>query len=305
MTTPAPTNQPMRGTVQRFTSGPASAVAKLNQMVDAINGMVQGVSPPRQVNPGSNQAYIYARITDSDATEYEWVQVQVNADGEWEDVDGGLTSDELGTAKEYNLSETVSSDTIVLLDRVLDISGNYGYWFSVGGGSSSQFVAKLTSVSGAAWAWTEQALIGGGVWADAPDGRSGTTSVNPAYELNGNQSAAANTLVVMYEEADAGGTIRYWFVLPNCFFPVKVQQTGGSNGSKTTTASYTYTARSLPWNGTSGGVTLGTGLSLARPRPNGKVTVQSGSTGYGVGFYDGLTFKLWDAGEVPGTIGCS
>lgn len=167
------------------------------------------------------------------------------------------------------------------------------------------FVAKITGASGAAFAWTEQGQTAATTWANLPGGRSGTTSVNPAYELNGNQSLMTNTLVWMHEEIDTTGALRYWFVLPNCLFPVKVQQTGGSNGSKTTAASYTYTARSLPWNGTSGGVTLGTGLSLARPRPNGKVTVQSGSTGYGVGFYDGLTFKLWDAGEVPGTIGCS
>lgn len=81
-------------------------------------------------------------------------------------------------------------------------------------------------------------------------------------------------------------------------FPVKVEKTGGSNGTATTAASYTYTVRSLA------GDVLGTGVSLARPRPAGAMVHQTGSSGYGLAFYDGTTLKLWDAGEVPETGTC-
>jgi len=92
---------------------------------------------------------------------------------------------------------------------------------------------------------------------------------------------------------------------PGGFFPVKVQQTGGSNGTNTTAASYTYTVRSIAWNGSTGGTTLGTGVAVSRPRMNGAVTVQSGSTGYGTAFMDGSTLVLWDAGEKLNTAGCT
>lgn len=88
-------------------------------------------------------------------------------------------------------------------------------------------------------------------------------------------------------------------------FPVKVEKTGGTNGTNTTAASYTYTVRSIGWNGTDGGTTLGTGVAVSRPRMNGAVTFQAGSTGYGVAFMDGSTLVLWDAGEKLNTAGCS
>lgn len=81
----------------------------------------------------------------------------------------------------------------------------------------------------------------------------------------------------------------------NGLFPVTVTQTGGSNGSKTSAASYTYTVKTLD------GTTIGTSVALAKTRPYGLVT--AGST-YGLAFYDGTTLKLWDAGEYPGSGGC-
>jgi hypothetical protein len=77
-------------------------------------------------------------------------------------------------------------------------------------------------------------------------------------------------------------------------FAVTVEKTGGSNGNATTAASWTYTVRNL-----AGDLTLGTVVALAHPRPKGLMTFQTGSTGYGLAFYDGATLKLWDAGEVP------
>lgn len=84
-------------------------------------------------------------------------------------------------------------------------------------------------------------------------------------------------------------------------FAVRVEQTGGSDGNSTTAASWTYTVRDV-----SSTVTLGTVVAVARPRPNGLMTYQSGSTGFGVAFYDDDgTLKLWDAGEVPTTGACT
>jgi hypothetical protein len=81
----------------------------------------------------------------------------------------------------------------------------------------------------------------------------------------------------------------------NSFFPVKVTKTGGSDGTNTTAASWTYTVKNLD------DVELGTGVSLAKPRPYGKMTYGSS---HGLAFYDGATLKLWDAGEVPGSVHC-
>ncbi len=78
-------------------------------------------------------------------------------------------------------------------------------------------------------------------------------------------------------------------------FFVKVQKDGGADGTSTSAASWTYTVRTLDASST-----LGTSVEVVRPRnAAGKVDYQSGSTGYGVAFWDGNTLKLWDAGERP------
>lgn len=90
-------------------------------------------------------------------------------------------------------------------------------------------------------------------------------------------------------------------------FPVRVEKDGGSDGSNVAIASWTYTVRRQDWpgTGTSADYELGTGMVQTRPRPVGKMTVQAGSLGYGVGFYDySGAFVLWDAGEVPTTGPC-
>jgi hypothetical protein len=166
------------------------------------------------------------------------------------------------------------------------------------------FVARITGSSGAAFAWNEQGQTASDTWTTLTGGRSGTTSVNPAYELNGSISLATNTLVWMHQEIDTTGALRYWFIAPGGMFPVKVEKTSGAQGTDTTTAEFVYTVRTLAWNGTSGGETLGTDVPLSRPREIGFVTAQAGSTGYGVAFYDGLTLRLWDAGEIYGTEEC-
>jgi hypothetical protein len=83
-------------------------------------------------------------------------------------------------------------------------------------------------------------------------------------------------------------------------FPVLVEKTGGSDGSLTTVASWTYTVYDFA------DTVLATAAPLGHPRPNGMMTYQAGADGYGLAFYgaDGA-LVLWDAGEVPTTGPCA
>lgn len=91
-------------------------------------------------------------------------------------------------------------------------------------------------------------------------------------------------------------------------FPVRVEKTGGLDGTKTTAATWTYTVRRIDWtdaeNQTSADFELGTVVILVRPRPFGKATFQEDSLGYGIAFYTAGVLQLWDAGEIYGTGGC-
>ncbi len=108
---------------------------------------------------------------------------------------------------------------------------------------------------------------------------------------------ADNNPIVWVDTNDAG---RIWSVTDTTFL-VTVQKTGGSDGTQTAAASWTYTVKDL-----SGTVTLGTGVGVARPRSNGSMTAQSGSSGVGLAYYDASgNLQLWDAGEVPNTGACS
>jgi len=103
--------------------------------------------------------------------------------------------------------------------------------------------------------------------------------------------------LVALADVDANGRRLAYVIQANAsqVFAVTVTQTGGSNGSKTSAASYTYTVKTLD------GTTIGTSVALAKTRPYGLVTAGSS---YGLAFYDGTTLKLWDAGEYPGSGGC-
>jgi hypothetical protein len=164
--------------------------------------------------------------------------------------------------------------------------------------------ARIDSSSGLDYQWTQVEPAAAGGWAVMPDGLTSAV-LGPAKEMNGTAGLADGLLIRVFAALGSDGVVSYWFIAPApSTFPVKVQQTGGAQGTSTTAASYTYTVRSLAWNGTTGGETLGTGVAVSKPRDNGLVTVQAGSTGYGVAFYDGLTLRLWDAGEKYQTDGC-
>ncbi len=78
-------------------------------------------------------------------------------------------------------------------------------------------------------------------------------------------------------------------------FAVKVTKDGGSDGTVSTAATWTYTVVDLA------GKQLGETVTVAHVRPKGKMTF---GTSYGIAFYDGSTLILWDAGEYPGSGAC-
>jgi hypothetical protein len=80
---------------------------------------------------------------------------------------------------------------------------------------------------------------------------------------------------------------------------VLVEKDGGADGTATNSASWTYTIRNLA------GITIAEDVEQTRPRPNGMMTVQAGSNGYGIAFRSGTNTLLWDAGEVPTTTTCT
>lgn len=85
----------------------------------------------------------------------------------------------------------------------------------------------------------------------------------------------------------------------NNLFPVLVEKDGGSDGSASAAATWTYTIRDI-----GGTTTIATAKGQTRPRPYGMMTYQSGSNGYGIAFRSGTNTLLWDAGEVPTIVSC-
>jgi hypothetical protein len=80
-------------------------------------------------------------------------------------------------------------------------------------------------------------------------------------------------------------------------FQVACTQTGGSDGSATTAASYTYTVKTQD-----GVTTLGTGVAVTGPRPKGLTNVGT----VGIAYYDSSgALKLWSAGETPTSGTCT
>jgi hypothetical protein len=87
-------------------------------------------------------------------------------------------------------------------------------------------------------------------------------------------------------------------------FPVRVQQVGGVDGTKTAAASWTYDIYAPSGDPTaepSDGQLIQEATALAHPRPFGKAIP---GNNYGLAFYDGSTLILWNAGEVYGTGDC-
>jgi hypothetical protein len=61
--------------------------------------------------------------------------------------------------------------------------------------------------SGGAYSWSEQVPDGGGTW--VAGGRSGTASEDPAREVNGNSSLAADSSLRAWARRDHDGVLRF------------------------------------------------------------------------------------------------
>lgn len=163
--------------------------------------------------------------------------------------------------------------------------------------------------------WVRLTYIKGDkVWDNIEFGNDGLMSPSIVYasnlpELeNGTHLLPKGQVVWVKAWIDRGVPARIHWILESPLvgiFPVQVEKTGGADGTKTTKATWTYTVKTL------GGASLGTGVAVTRPRPNGKMVFQpgtfaGGNAGYGTGFFaaDGTTFILWDAGEVYTTGSC-
>lgn len=149
----------------------------------------------------------------------------------------------------------------------------------------SIILAKITAVGGSAGTFTavevrpdKTTISGGRTW-------DGSSNLPLLHLVNG-----VADVVEVHAGVDENGAAYWWFDAPNPF-PVKVTQTGGSNGTGTTAASYTYTVTTL------GDIQLGTSIAQEKPRENGSVTAGT----KGIAYYDGTTLKLWDAGEKYGS----
>lgn len=168
------------------------------------------------------------------------------------------------------------------------------------GNDGVQFIhAQITGYSAGFYSWKQREFTGAGTFADVSGGLTGT---NDLYEINGRSHIINGTQVIIWSSVDTGGAERLWFDQPQALFYVKVEaKSGGSLGSESTVCTKVYDVRTTDWNGTSGGVLLGSSLAPLKPRPKGLMKVQTGSTGIGVGGWIGTTFYLWDAGEVEDT----
>ncbi len=123
---------------------------------------------------------------------------------------------------------------------------------------------------------------------------------SPERPLNGFDPRTGDVLA--YGVIQEGGRARPVLYNPPCtvLIPVKLTTDGGSDGDKTTQASYTYSARTVRGNWP-----CGSALTPLKPRPNGKATPATQGVGYWTDGDSGLVFVLCEAYETPGTAACS
>lgn len=174
------------------------------------------------------------------------------------------------------------------------------------GGSSAQFFVKITAfVSGQPGRYTGQLLTetantaASGTIAEADIGTFSTEvtvwhTTEIIYQPAQHLLAVGSIVLGKLLGTDSSGrSIIAVDTLPRDVpFAVKVEKDGGSDGNATAAASYTYTVRTMAWNGTTGGATLASAKTVDFPRGIGKVTFPPGSTHVATAVYDGSTLKL-------------
>jgi hypothetical protein len=122
--------------------------------------------------------------------------------------------------------------------------------------------------------------------------------VKPADDVSLKSRGGYGSARILYKESGTGVKLAYVELTPaapGVHFYVALTQTGGSNGTDTTAATWTYTAVSVT------GAPCGTAMAPDRPRGFGTFAAAT----KGVGYYDNSgDFKLADAYETPGTEEC-
>ncbi len=100
------------------------------------------------------------------------------------------------------------------------------------------FPARITSADNGAHAWTELQPTAGGGFGNHPSGRTGTTSSNAAYEVNGRAAVPNNTVVWLMPAQNNSGVTQYLFDLGsgNSGTPTSMNHSGqhAENASSTT-----------------------------------------------------------------------
>jgi hypothetical protein len=119
------------------------------------------------------------------------------------------------------------------------------------------------------------------------------------------QPAGGQFLVLEMTDVNPDGSLASRFIeVPRGLFPVKVAQTGGTQGTQTTPATFTYEVRELAGGGAfypqstseAGGAVAGDDVPVVVQRPNGQFHA---GEDYGIAFWHGPALKLFDAGETP------
>jgi len=126
-----------------------------------------------------------------------------------------------------------------------------------------------------------------------------TTNDRTAYECKFNVGGIADEIYPGWKTLTFDGEeVIIIDMTSQGLFPVKVTQTGGSAGSKTTKCSFTYTVDSI------GGEELATVQTPSKNRPVvGKMKAPTADD-YGLAFYNGATLVLYDANETLAASAC-
>ena len=156
-------------------------------------------------------------------------------------------------------------------------------------------VGAVSGVTTAYYGFTEQSIGASGVYIDKANGlrkvgQPTDTARDWLYPVPKYSPVLPSGYVVF---AKFSNTEREYVFenIPNRHFPVYIRQVGGSSGTRTEKASFTYDC----WPSESiQTIKYAAGENQLRPRSYGKFNPGSG---YGIAFFEGETFKLWDACE--------
>ncbi len=105
---------------------------------------------------------------------------------------------------------------------------------------------KITDSDGAAHAWVQVHPNNDGTFSDLTGGRSGTTTVQPAYEVNGRQDIPADTIVLYARPATIGVDLIWLFDLG--LGPIGSEATVGTTAETEAAQSDTWDITNQPSN---------------------------------------------------------